>query len=298
MSEPILVNIAEWVEKARSDPLRYLERQATELVLNAIGMAPFLKKTIFLKGGALMGVVYNSPRQTADLDFTTSLEPERDIDTKISDALDSHLSPAAAKLGYPDLVARVQSIAKRPKAEVFPNANFPALRIKIGYARRGSRQEQLLEKGQCSEVIELDLSFNEPVDAIQVVQLGDHGAQIEAYSLIDLVAEKLRALLQQVDRNRYRRQDVYDIALLLKHFPFDEEERTHIRDVFLEKCSSRNIEPSPDSLSNSEVVRRAQSDWDTLKLEIDEVPPFEECFSIVHDFYLSLPWKVTEIKVS
>ena len=36
----VVVDIASWVERARSDPQAYLERQATEVLLAAIGLTP------------------------------------------------------------------------------------------------------------------------------------------------------------------------------------------------------------------------------------------------------------------
>jgi len=290
MRDAVSTNIFEWVEQARQDPVRYFERQATEVVLNAIGMAPALGSKIFLKGGILMGVVYQSPRQTADLDFSTSLEPGPEVDIMIRDALDEMLPRAAAHLGYPDLTLRVQTVTRRPRKNLFSEADFPAIGIKVGYARRGSAQERALASGKCVNVIELDVSFNEPVTNAQILNLGSDGTSIRAYSLIDLIAEKLRALLQQPGRNRFRRQDVYDIALLLKKFDLDENERARILDVFRSKCRFRRIEPGSESLSDPEVVRRAKAEWETLALEIGELPSFDESFALVRTFYRSLPW--------
>lgn len=288
--EEIIVDIAKWVDKARADPTAYLERQATEIFLNALGMAkPYCEK-VFLKGGILMGVVYQSPRQTADLDFTSVLEPSLDIADHLRETLTAAFPRAAAKLGYPDLVCRVQTVRPRPRKESFAAADGPALEITVGYARRGSREEQRLERNNSTHVLYADISFREPVGGIQVVRLGEEGASIRAYSLLDLVAEKLRALLQQERRNRFRRQDIYDIALLLKAFSLDDEEKGQLLALFYEKCRARQIEPTSDSLSHPEVIRRASSEWNTLALEIVEVPPFEECFAVVDAFYRSLPW--------
>jgi hypothetical protein len=65
---PIVVDISEWVERSRHDPQRYLERQATEVLLAAIGQSAAYGDRLYLKGGTLMGVVYGSrsiiPTQT------------------------------------------------------------------------------------------------------------------------------------------------------------------------------------------------------------------------------------------
>jgi predicted nucleotidyltransferase component of viral defense system len=286
----IEVDITEWVEKAQTSKSLYIERQATDIILNAIGSSPQYGKKIYLKGGILMAVVYHSPRHTADLDFTTSLEPAADIAETLGKELDGLLRRTSALLGYADMLCRVQSIQHEPRRIGFENQSWPALKVKFAYARRGSPQEAKLHAGKCSDVIKADISFNEPVAAIQIVRLKDTGNQLRVYALTDLIAEKLRALLQQESRNRYRRQDIYDIALLLKAFALDEEEKRALLAIFLKKCESRGIVPVPDSLSNPEVVRRARSEWHTIGAEIDAAPDFDDCFAIVDALYRSLPW--------
>jgi hypothetical protein len=192
------------------------------------------------------------------------------------------------------MIAQVQSIDLRPRRETFAQARFPAMKIKVAYARRNSPQARGLARGNCPDVVEIDLSFNEPAADLQLVKLGATGATIQAYSPIDLIAEKLRALLQQEIRNRYRRQDIYDIALLLDQFSLSPSQCRVLLDSFLEKCRARDIEPTIDSLSNPEVVRRARSEWETLSLEIGEVPSFDGRFVRVEAFYRGLPWQEAE----
>lgn len=290
MSDERVVDIAEWVEKARQDPARYLERQATEIVLTAIGDAPELGDKVFLKGGILMGIVYDSPRQTADIDFTTTLLPTADVDAVVRETLDRELPRVTAKLGYPDFLCRVQSIDKRPTAKRFENFDFPAIKVKIGYALRGSKQEAKLNLRKASTVIEADFSFNEPIGAIELIKLGEIGSPLKVYSLIDLIAEKYRALLQQEIRDRNRRQDVYDIAHLLLRFKLDDDERGRVLRSLREKCEAREITPTMNSIRSKELIRRAKAEWNSMALELGEIPPFEECFNVVEKFYIGLPW--------
>ncbi|WP_205647888.1 nucleotidyl transferase AbiEii/AbiGii toxin family protein [Acuticoccus yangtzensis] len=286
----VVVDLSEWVQRVRSDPEAYLERQATELFLAALGMAhPYCKK-VFLKGGILMGVVYGSTRQTADIDFSTSIEPTAQIADELRSALTAALPRAAAELGYADLVCRVQSLKHRPRPDSFVEADGPAIEIRIAYAERGSRQEKHVHAGTSSKVLYADISFKEPVGAVQIVRFADADSEIRAYSLYDLIAEKLRALLQQEVRNRYRRQDIYDIDLLLSQFDLSEGERRTILELLSVKCAARKITPEPASLANPEIKRRAGEDWESLGLEIGHVPDFEACFQRVRTFYETLPW--------
>ena len=130
------------------------------------------------------------------------------------------------------------------------------------------------------------------MNAIQLIRLGETGETFRAYSLIDLIAEKLRALLQQEVRNRNRRQDIYDIASLLACFTLDNEEKQTLLDTLCEKSKARAIEPDSEALSRAEIKERARKEWDMLAIEIGELPDFDECFAAVDGFYRSLPWSV------
>jgi predicted nucleotidyltransferase component of viral defense system len=292
MSEdtPRIVDIKSWVDRARRDPMAYAERQATGVVLSAIGSLSSYGSRIFLKGGILMTVVYESPRGTADIDFTTDLVPSPELSSGLRDALNRELPRAAARLGLPDLVLRVQTVKEQPRSFKTADIQFPALYVSIAYAKRGSKVERHVMNGQGPHIVELEISFNEPVHAIEVVQLGERGPFFSAYGLTDLIAEKFRALLQQVTRNRYRRQDVYDIAFLAKRFNLDDEERAAVLGSFLDKCAARGIEPTANSISNPDVRARARSEWGTLQQDIGEIPDFDECFNKIEALYRSLPW--------
>ena len=45
------VDVRAWVEAARSNPTQYCNRQVTEIVLAAIGLAPSLNTNLILKVG-------------------------------------------------------------------------------------------------------------------------------------------------------------------------------------------------------------------------------------------------------
>lgn len=291
MPEPRLkIDVAKWVENAKADPVAYQQRQTVEIVLNAIAITTPLNAKMFLKGGILMGLAYDSPRQTTDIDMSTSLMVGSEIGDKVKTLLDSAFPRAAAALGYADLVLKTHSVKRMPRKTDFEEADFPALKLKIAYARRGTKQERRLLEDKIPEVIDLDISFNETLQQIQVLELTG-GQELQAYGLVDLIAEKYRAMLQQVPRRRNRRQDVYDLDLLIRIHEIDDTLRAQILDVFIEKCRSRQIEPTDLSLNDPEIKTRSHAEWQTMKLELGEVPEFESCFARVSDFYRNLPWK-------
>lgn len=291
MPEPSLkIDVAKWVENAKADPVAYQQRQTVEIVLNTIAITTPLNAKMFLKGGILMGLAYDSPRQTTDIDMSTSLMVGSEIGDKVKTLLDSAFPRAAAALGYADLVLKTHSVKRMPRKTNFEEADFPALKLKIAYARRGTKQERRLLEDKIPEVIDLDISFNETLRQIQVLELTG-GQELQAYGLVDLIAEKYRAMLQQVRRRRNRRQDVYDLDLLIRIHEIDGTLRAQILDVFIEKCRSRQIEPTDLSLNDPEIKTRSHAEWQTMKLELGEVPEFESCFTRVSDFYRNLPWK-------
>ena len=292
MSEPPHpVDVAAWVARVAQDPVAHRQRQAVEIILNAIAMTGPLNTELFLKGGILLGLAYGSPRQTTDIDLTAAFDADGDIDDRIRTLLDSALPRTAASLGYADLVLRTQSARGRPN-HIFPEAEFPALKLKIAYARRGTNEERALNEGTAPSVIDVDISFNEPLNHVQILELTG-GQELYAYGVIDLVAEKYRALLQQIPRNRYRRQDVYDIDMLLPGILADEIAPAEILEALLNKCSARRLKPNRRSLDNAQVKNRASRDWNTMELELDELPKFEDCYERVATFYRSLPWDGT-----
>jgi hypothetical protein len=283
------VDVRAWVEAARANPVRFRDRQVTEIVLAAIGLTPNLAQTLVLKGGALMALAFKSDRVTADVDFTATAYP-KDFDRLLTEELNAQLPRAAIQLGYLDLVCRVQRVEKKPRPQNFENLTFPALLVRIGSAVRGTPQETRLNAGQASRVLDIEISFRDQVYHFQELNLTHAGVAVRAFTLHEIIAEKLRALLQQVGRDRYRRQDIYDIAFLLDENALNDDDRAQIHATLIDKCASRNIKPDIASMSDPEVRRRAEADWATLALEVGDLPDFNDRYAAVEQFYRDLPW--------
>lgn len=280
------VDVAEWVARVQDDPVALRQRQATELILNAVAIST-LHPQLYLKGGVLMGLAYDSPRQTTDIDLTATFNLVESTVDEVREALDRAIARARVQLGYDLLLARVQKVVRHPRNK--PDARFPALQITVGYAERDSSQAKRLDEGRAASTIAIDVSFNEETHGLQVLELTG-GQSLRAYSLIDLVAEKYRAMLQQVTRDRARRQDTYDLHRLISTGALEGIDEDALLTALRAKCRSRDIEPTPDSLKNPEVRERAAREWDTMGLELGEVPPFDECYAAALAFYRKLPW--------
>ena len=291
MSEyTVKVNLAAWVEKAREQSGTYQRRQTIEIALNTIAMISPLNKKLFLKGGLLMGFAYHSPRQTMDIDLTAALAPRNDSAERIRKLLDKTFPHTAAVLGYPNLIVKTHSVKCQPKTP-FTDAKFPALKLKITSAKRGTSQEHVLKEGKTSFTIDMDISFNEPpLCQIQIMKLTG-GQELLVYSLIDLVAEKYRAILQQIPRRRSRPQDIYDLNRLITQETMDISTQAKILVALKEKSRARGIEAIRDAFDEPEIKRRASANWQSLDLEVDELPEFDPCFLRVATFYRNLPWQ-------
>lgn len=243
-----------------------------------------------MKGGVLLALGYSSSRYTQDIDFSTAVRlPEFDKG-RFKSRLDNGLLFAVENLGY-GLDCRIQGIEQKPARE---EASFPTIQTRIGYAYKSKPAEhRRLLAGMATKVVKLDYSLNEPVGHVELYELED-GNEIRTYGLIELIAEKYRALLQQEVRDRMRGQDVYDLYYLFTLHPdlvADEETKQKILKRLVEKSKIRNLSVSSESLANADIRRRTKEDYKNRSSEIEEgLPPFETLYERVEDFYRSLPW--------
>lgn len=285
IAESRQANFQAWEEAAAQDRQTQRERIASEVFLAALGSTKNFSDKIFLKGGVLVGAVYESGRNTADLDFSTTLEPSKDFLEKLEAELIAALPAAAALVGSPDTIIKVQSVKYRPRPETFIEADAPAIEVKFAFADKGTTSEKRLKSGISTNIIYADISFNEEISYIEEICIGDSGLSFFAYSKCDLIAEKLRSTLQQKIRKRNRRQDVYDLWFLIENYDVSTDERFQIKEVFLQKCRSRGIEPTDASFADDEVIERSRSEWDTLESEVAYLPDFDRAFEVVQKFY-------------
>lgn len=287
MSEIEECDIAAWVEESLGEENREF-REAVHTILSAIGSDENLKASMVLKGGILLAIRYHSHRYTKDIDFSTEKKLGGDItEAAVREILDASLAQMVETLDY-DLDCRVQSSKLQPKD---PNSTYPSIKMKIGYAYKGTSKHRRLLALLSPTTVSIDYSLNESTPNIENIQL-DSDDGILAYSITDLIAEKYRSLLQQVPRNRTRRQDVYDLNLLIdKLGVFDGVEKNKILDCLISKSLARGISPNIESFSDPELKARAREHYQTLEDEVEgDLPDFDEIFVGVAEFYRSLPW--------
>jgi len=282
-------DIKAWVEQAQTEA-NHEFREAVHTILSAIASDRSLKACMILKGGILLAIRYQSHRYTKDIDFSTEKKLGGEItEVKIRESLNFSLALMVEELDY-DLDCRVQSSKLQPNN---PNSTYPSIKLKIGYAYKGTPKHKRLLALKSTTVISIDFSLNEATPNVENLTLND-GEEILAYTLTDLIAEKYRSLLQQVVRNRTRRQDVFDLNLLIEKFnDIDEIEKNEILKSLISKSRAREINPDIESFDDPELKTRAKTNYHTLADEIDgELPDFDESFEKVSNFYKTLPWSI------
>ena len=275
-----------WVEQAPQGQQGF--REAVHIILNGIGHSQNLSAKMVMKGGLLLAIRYDSSRYTRDLDFSTTEQYAAESVEALLGELREGLVAAENRLSY-DTLCRLQSCDIQPKGE---NKTRQSLKLKIGFAKRSNaRQMARLMAGNSSNVVEIDYSFNEAVFDVEVLEL-DGGATIHSYTFNNVLAEKMRSLLQQPIRKRERQQDVYDIWLLLELVPaLVAEELDKIHEMLVFSCGSKEIVPDINSMESAAVVTLARTGYQKLAADIDgELPPFDRAMRRVVAFYRSLPW--------
>lgn len=283
-------NINNWIEENNG---KYrLMRQAVHVILKSISIDESLNELMIMKGGTLLGVKHGSDRYTKDIDFSTE-KPLKDIDLEaLFSVFNDSMDVAEAELGY-GLKCKVQSYRIQPH----PQGTFPTVQIKVAYCERSNDSAmRRLEANQSPSVISIDFSFNEKTYNFDFLSLdGDRdGDMVKTYSIIDLVAEKYRSILQQKERGRNREQDVYDINYLLSKYEFSKQDRYEILNTILEKSKGKNIDDllNQQGLRDRDIIERSGKGYSELSSTVRDLPPFDMSYENIAVFYESLPWDI------
>jgi predicted nucleotidyltransferase component of viral defense system len=151
---------------------------------------------------------------------------------------------------------------------------MPTYDIAVAYQFPGDRHHSDFEtwKLPLSTTVALEVSLNDVVCEATMRPLKTGASvSIRVCSLEDIIAEKLRALLQQPIRGRHRKQDVYDIARMTREYANSIDKRKIAR-FLIEKAKVRDITPSRRSF-NDEIRSYAAQDYDELEALFGESNP-------------------------
>jgi predicted nucleotidyltransferase component of viral defense system len=244
-------DIESWGRRNQRTTTEARQRFAQFAILQAMA-AGGLFEHLVLKGGNALRWCYHSPRSTLDLDFTSLTLP--DEVSYIRAAIAGALAKSEAAWG---VRWKVQSARRNPPG---PDKAFPTYTVTVGYQLPRDRHfPDLHDDGvQVAQVIPIEISLNDVVCESQ--RLSTTHLDIVVCTREDILAEKLRAILQQRVRNRNRYQDVYDIARIVRK----ERARLDLQKVhryLLEKCAARSISPAAESFDDA-LRERAETEYD------------------------------------
>lgn len=258
-------------------PIGAARRRYAQYVVAKTIASHRIGRQIVFKGGNALRLVYSNPRGTIDLDFTA-----KDSVPDSADWLKNEIESAIAAVppNRTDYKLKLQSVKREPGS---PNSTFPTYQLSIGFALLGDKRYADFEKFDrpLSDTIPIEISINDKVCKDHIRRIGSD-TDILVCTLDDIVAEKLRSLLQQPIRNRHRRQDVFDIARIST----DQSDKISVAliAVYLhEKCAARDIAVSKSAF-NDEVEARARYEYERLRDDTGEAfIPFDTAWPRVMD---------------
>jgi len=215
---------------------------------------------VFKGGTCLRHCYYEGYRFSEDIDFSC-LSGVDNIETSL------RLLEAVAAL-----VLRESGIRLAVGAPLTAPGDFQ-IEIPVEYARGGARRQGLPQ-------VKVHLTFDEPVLDEPVVRFVKPRYSdlslftISAYSKREIVAEKLRSLLQQ-QRKWPRPRDLYDLWYILcksgECFVWKE-----LEPLFDEKCRVRGIQPDITGLTSDLLREWNENAWrDRLAPMLKDVPDFD-----------------------
>jgi predicted nucleotidyltransferase component of viral defense system len=276
--------IAAWAAEHRMTVTEARLRFAQYAVLQAIAASRTLSSVLVFKGGNALDFIWQPNRSTVDLDFSADLEPGAAVFTveSLKDLFSRSLDAVGRRLG---IVFVVHKVEQQPPGL---NRTFITYEVVIGYALPDDTglRERMAKGRPSTQVIPVEISLNEAICAAETVAL-DNVHRLRVSTVEDIVAEKLRALLQQPIRNRTRPQDLLDIAVILSGRP--NLDRTLVAVFLLQKAVARSVPVSRAAFRRPEIAARARQDYAGLRPTTRAVfIPVEEALTALHTLVDSL----------
>jgi predicted nucleotidyltransferase component of viral defense system len=215
---------------------------------------------VFKGGTCLRHCYYEGYRFSEDIYF--SCRPGKG-------ALEASLSLLNTAAGW---VSGESGIRLSPRAPLKDPGDFQ-IEIPMEYNRSGARRQGLPQ-------VKVHLTFDEPIlDEPAVVSVNpayvDLSAfRIAAYSKREIVAEKLRSLLQQ-QKKWPRPRDLYDLWYILcksgERFSWEQ-----LGPLFYEKCRVRGVQPDIAGLTSDTLREWDENAWlERLGPMLKDVPDFD-----------------------
>lgn len=250
---------------------------ALSYILAGIASHSYLKNNLVFKGGtALKKIYFGDYRFSEDLDFSSR---ESSSPGTIENALMEAIKTSENLL----MAYGPFEVGLKRKAERAPHPTGQeafSIHVKFPWQREVSCR------------IKVEVTHDEPVILPPVEKSIIHGyeenleCKINCYSLEEIVAEKLRALLQTHQKlvsrgwNKPRARDYYDLWSILREYSNSINAAICI-ETLIQKCQVREVTyQNTDDFFTTELVREAKQYWQSsLGNLIKELPDFNQVLS-------------------
>lgn len=237
----------------------------SKALMSLVGIDGFRNALVFKGGTALKKCYYSDWRFSEDLDFTSKAVLKK---PDIMSIFEAATAQAGKVFGVPLRVIEYSQ---------YPRTRGPILsaQLKIGYdgpLRKSSGQKNN---------IRVDIAFDEKIEMTPAnrplfrAYHDDADTNVSVYALEEIVAEKLRSILQ-----RGKSRDYYDVWLLLKDRISDfSPGRT--RDILKKKCKHKGIPlPTIDGFFEADRTDEASRYWERgLAHQMTALPAFDTVLS-------------------
>jgi len=280
------VGLATWARSNGVTVEEARQRYAQFVVLCGIASVGSLRDHLVFKGRNALDFVLQPNRSTIDLDFSLDMAGGAELANAdaIRDALLLGLRRAASRYS---LGLTVHSVRQNPRGS---DRTFATFEARVGYALPDERQLliRMANDQPSPHVIPVEVSTNEPISAATHFLIDASIGSLRICTLEDIVGEKLRSLLQQSIRNRNRRQDVLDLAVIIQAHPVID--RLRVADALQLKAIARNVLVSRAEFRNPELALRARFGYEALEATTRVTfIPFDRALAIILDLVDKLP---------
>ena len=256
-------------------PSRSQQHRAHAAILDAMARPPALWQEYVLKGGLALQYAYDNPRRSDDLDFS-ALHP---FTHRLTDEKDERLLAFLSQLtdGLAE-TAPQHEFARLTVARKSLSDEIPALQVWL---------DGLDAKGDAVTVkVKVEATLSERVCQTQRAEW--NGIALHVPVLEDVLAEKLKSLVQQPPRDTVRSTDVFDLWYFSARSSHAVDGEKVSR--FLQKKSATwpSIQPVTKARFHAPAVREhAAGSYEGLADELPPscpLPPFDEAFAHVLRF--------------
>jgi uncharacterized protein len=230
----------------------------------------FQENFVFKGGTALKKLFFPEWRYSEDLDFTL-LEPMRPIAVK-------KVLTAAGSACRKEVGLDIQAQGLNWPSE--GDQTFPGyIGLKLSYTG------PLAKASGIKNVIKVDLTQDEPIvgerETKKMISVypDDPDASIKSYSLEEIMAEKMRSILE-----RGKSRDYYDVWQLLKLHSSGMSYPEILR-IFMKKCTHKYVEfASPEDFLKEKRTELARSYWKRgLAHQMTDLPDFDVAMKELRD---------------